>query len=225
MTEGQRQLFLATAYREAPRYYPLFFVLAGTGMRLGEGLALQPEDLDCSRKTIRIARAFSEDGALDTPKSWHGRTVDISQSLADTLAAHEMTRKLDKLKYGWAELPPWLFVTKTGMPVDPANVRRAMLRVLKATKLPLHFTPHGLRHTYASILLADGVSPVYVQEQLGHATIELTVSTYGRWLKKKAPGALDRLDYAISLGSGSRSGFSGESWRVQPTGNSLYSRT
>ena len=86
------------------------------------------------------------------------------------------------------------FVTKTGTPVDPANVRRAMLRVLKAATLPLHFTPHCLRHTYASILLAEGVSPVYVQEQLGHATIELTVSTYGRWLKKKAPGALDRLD-------------------------------
>jgi len=37
-----------------------------------------------------------------------------------------------------------------------------------------HFTPHCLRHSYASILLADGVSPVYVQEQFGHATIELT---------------------------------------------------
>jgi len=71
--------------------------------------------------------------------------------------------------------------------------RRAMLSLLKKAKLPLHFTPHCLRHTYASILLAEGVSPVYVQEQLGHATIELTVSTYGRWLKKKAPGALDRL--------------------------------
>jgi len=204
MTQAQRQVFLATAFREAPRYYPLFFVLAGTGMRLGEGLALQPEDLDCSTKTIRIARAFSEDGILDTPKSGHGRTVDLSRSLADTLAAHTMTRKQEKLKYGWSELPPWLFVTKKSTPVDPANVRRAMLRVLKAAKLPLHFTPHGLRHTYASILLAEGVSPVYVQEQLGHATIELTVSTYGRWLKKKAPGALDRLDCAISFESGSK---------------------
>jgi len=36
---------------------------------------------------------------------------------------------------------------------------------------------------------------MYVQEQLGHATIELTVSTYGRWLKKKAPEPLDRLDF------------------------------
>lgn len=77
MTPAQRQRFLATASREAPRYYPLFFVLAGTGMRLGEGVALQPEDIDESTHTIRIARAFSEDGTLDTPKSGHGRTVDL----------------------------------------------------------------------------------------------------------------------------------------------------
>ena len=44
------------------------------------------------------------------------------------------------------------------------------------------------------VLLADGVSPAYVQEQLGHASIELTVGTYGRWLRKKGPGAVDRLD-------------------------------
>jgi integrase len=204
LTKDQRQLFLHTAHRETPRYFPLFFALAGTGMRLGEALALQPEDLDVAGKMIRISRAFSEDGALDTPKSGHGRTVEMSQSLADMLMAHEVTRKQDKLKYGWCSLPSWLFVTKTGMPVNPANVRRAMLRVLKAAKLPLHFTPHGLRHTYASILLADGVSPVYVQEQLGHATIELTVSTYGRWLKKKAPGALDRLDSVAVPQSGSK---------------------
>jgi integrase len=204
MTKAQRQLFLATAYREAPRYYPLFFVLAGTGMRLGEGIGVQAEDVDFSAKTIRIARAFSEDGEIGTPKSGHGRTVDLSQALADMLAAHDLTRKQERLKYGWTNLPPWLFVTKEGTPVDPANVRRAMLRVLKAAALPLHFTPHCLRHTYASMLLADGVSPAYVQEQLGHATIELTVSTYGRWLKKKAPGALDRLESVAIPRSGSK---------------------
>ena len=181
MTQSQRHLFLATALRVAPRYYPLFFGLAGTGMRLGEGLALQPEDADYSGRTIRIVRAFSEDGALETPKSGHGRTVDLSEALVDVLRAHDRTRKQDALKYGWVALPPWTFVTKAGTPVNPANVRRAMLRVLKAAGLPQHFTPHCLRHTYASLLLADGVSPVYVQEQLGHATIELTVSTYGRW--------------------------------------------
>jgi integrase len=93
MTKAQRQHFLPTALQEAPRYYPLFFVLAGTGMRLGETLALQWEDMDVPAKTIRIARAFSEDGTLDTPKCGHGRTVDMSQLLAETLAAHETRHK------------------------------------------------------------------------------------------------------------------------------------
>ena len=204
MTKVQRQHFLATVLQKAPRYYPLFFVLAGTGMRLGEALGLQWQDVDEAAKTIRIARAFSEDGTLDTPKSGHGRTVDMSQSLADTLVASEIRYKQDKLKYKWTDLPPWLFVTKAGTPLDARNVRRAMYSILKKAKLPLHLSPHCLRHTYASILLADGVSPVYVQEQLGHATIELTVSTYGRWLKKKAPGALDRLDIVTEVASGSK---------------------
>jgi len=66
--------------------------------------------------------------------------------------------------------------------------------VLKAADLPGRFSCHSLRHTYASMLLAAGVSPAYVQEQLGHASIELTVGTYGRWLRKRAPGALNILD-------------------------------
>jgi integrase len=44
------------------------------------------------------------------------------------------------------------------------------------------------------MLLAAGVSPAYLQEQLGHASIELTVGIYGRWLRKRAPGALEVLD-------------------------------
>lgn len=185
MTKAQRQLFLTAASQEAPRYYPLFFTLAGTGMRLGEALGLQWEDVDIPTQTIRITRAFSEDGTLDTPKSGHGRTVDMSSSLTEMLTRHLLQRKQEQLKHGWTDRPSWLFVSKAGTLLDPANVRKAMQTIIKKAKLPTHFTPHSMRHSYASILLADGVSPVYVQEQLGHATIELTVSTYGRWLKKK----------------------------------------
>jgi integrase len=119
MTKVQRQHFLAGALQETPRYYPLLFVLAGTGMRLGEALALRWEDVDGPVKTIRINRAFSEDGTLNTPKSGHGRTVDMSQSLTDILAMHETRHKQDKLKYGWTELPDWLFVTKAGTRLTP----------------------------------------------------------------------------------------------------------
>src|SRR5713226_2474520 len=67
-------------------------------------------------------------------------------------------------------------------PLNKSNARRAFNRLLKRADLPAHFSPHCLRHTFASVLLQQGESPVYVQRQLGHASIKLTVDTYGNWL-------------------------------------------
>jgi integrase len=79
-------------------------------------------------------------------------------------------------------------------------VRRVFVRLLKRAKLPLHFSPHSLRHTFASLLLQQGESPVYVQRQLGHASIKHTVDTHGKWLPMGNKAAVDRLDD----GSGSK---------------------
>ena len=91
-------------------------------------------------------------------------------------------------------MPPWVFPSEAWTPLDHHNVAKRFRWLLKQTGLPGHFHLHCLRHSYASLLLQDGVSPAYVQEQLGHASIELTVGQYGRWLRKRAPGAVDRLD-------------------------------
>jgi integrase len=77
-------------------------------------------------------------------------------------------------------------------------VRRAMTRVLKAAGLPGHFTPHSLRHSFGSLLIAAGESPAYVQQQMGHASIQMTVDVYGSWLPVRAAGAVDRLAAATS---------------------------
>jgi hypothetical protein len=53
-----------------------------------------------------------------------------------------------------------------------------------------------LRHTFASLLLQQGESAVYVQRQLGHASIKLTIDTYGKWLPMGNKAAVDRLDDA-----------------------------
>jgi integrase len=55
-------------------------------------------------------------------------------------------------------------------------------------------TPHCLRHTFASLLLQQGESPAYVQRQLGHAPIQLTVDTYGKWLPMGNKAAVNQLD-------------------------------
>jgi integrase len=199
MTREQRQRFLESAAQVEPKYYPLFFTLASTGMRLGEGLALQWQDLHLEAREVRVARALSA-GRVDTPKAGHGRTVDLSKPLSEMLGRLQVQRKAEKLKSGWSEIPLWAFCTSAGTPLDESKVRKAMSRVLKAAGLPLHFSPHCLRHTYASLLLQQGESPAYVQRQLGHASIQLTVDTYGKWLPNENKGAVDRLDEA----SGSR---------------------
>ena len=155
MTRDQRHLFLLTAMKEKPGYYPLFLTLAGTGMRLGEALALQWDDLDLVAREIRVARSLSR-GRVDTPKAGHGRTVDISQKLAEMFRHLEQQRAAQVLARGWSMLPPWISCTRAGTPLDESKVRRAMREVLKAARLPLHFSPHCLRHTYASLMLQQG---------------------------------------------------------------------
>ena len=211
----QLSRFLAAVQQKVPRFYPLFFFLSRTGLRLGEARGLQWGDLDLERREVRVERAVSTDGQVDTPKSGHGRSVDLSLSLREVLQRHKaqlaeawLKRKKGRDENGEekpkGEQPPSVFPSEAWTPMDHCNVEKAFKGALKAAGLPAHFSPHSLRHSFASLLLADGVSPAYVQEQLGHASIELTVGTYGRWLRKAAPGAVDRLDGHPQKESGSK---------------------
>jgi len=68
---------------------------------------------------------------------------------------------------------------------------------------------HDLRHSFASLLLQQGESPVYVKEQLGHSSIQITVDCYGHLIpggNKQAVDKLDQILAAISGGSGSQEG-------------------
>src|SRR6266540_4210815 len=202
---GQLSRFLGAALEKLGQLYPLFFTMSRTGLRIGEALALQWGDLDFEAREVRVARAISNTGVIDTPKSGHGRTVDMSAAVRDVLQRHRaklaeawLKRKAERDEQGSelpkGDMPPWCFPSDAWTPRDHSNVGKAFGRCLKAAGLPGHFTPHSLRHTYASLLLADSVSPAYVQAQLGHVSIELTVGTYGKWLRKRSPGAVDRLD-------------------------------
>jgi integrase len=80
-------------------------------------------------------------------------------------------------------------------------VQVALKRACYAAKLRVR-NPHDLRHTYATLLLMSDMSPVYVQKQLGHHSITMTVDTYGRWI----PGeGRDRLDRVLRGSSGHES--------------------
>jgi integrase len=200
----RRQLstLLGGVLATAPRLYPLFLTMARSGLRIGEALALQWDDLDFAGREMRVERAVTNAGDLGTPKSGRGRTVDMSMTVKDTLQRHQtrlaeswLKRKAKKDENGHdlpkGVMPPWVFPSDEWTVMDHANIGKAFKRILKAAGLPMHHSPHSLRHTFASILLQQEESIQHVQRMLGHASITLTVDTYGKWLPMGKKAAVD----------------------------------
>ena len=75
-------------------------------------------------------------------------------------------------------------------PFSQRDVQCELRRACKAAGLEVK-NPHDLRHTYATILLMAGVSPAYVQKQLGHSSISMTVDIYGHWVPGEGRAGLE----------------------------------
>lgn len=193
LTREEVSAFLKAARQHAPREYPLFLCAVRTGMRLGELLGLQWGDVDFNSRFIEIRRNRVA-GRLTTPKSGKTRRVDMSAQLTETLRGLLTTRKAEALRKGQGQVPEWVFCSEDGGPLDGDNLRhRVFYRVLAKSGLRrIRF--HDLRHTFASLLIQNGESLAYVRDQLGHASIQLTVDTYGHLVPGANRQAVDRLD-------------------------------
>lgn len=128
------------------RHYPMALLLARTGMRLGEVLALKWEDIDFEGRFINVVRGFSM-GRIDTPKSNKGRRVDMSLQLKDVLKQLKNHRKLETLKNGWVQVPEWVFINKEGKPLDKNNWRNRIFYKAFEKAGMRRIRVHDLRHT------------------------------------------------------------------------------
>jgi len=191
LAPAEGRLFLETAKEHTPKFYPIFLTALRTGMRQGEILGLQWGDIDWNGKFIEIRRA-SWNRIVTTPKSGKSRRVDLSDQLAQALTEHRLALTKSALKKG-RPMSDWVFPSRAGAPLEPNRVREAFFLALKHAKLRrIRF--HDMRHTFASWLIANGESLVYVKEQLGHHSIQITVDTYGHLIpgaNRKAVNALD----------------------------------
>jgi integrase len=185
----QLSKFLEAANR---RWYPYFLFLARTGVRLGESLAAEVGDINFTDRVITIDKAYSK-GTVQLPKDGESRDVDLSKQLVEVLKAMLAERR-QQCFAGGKTMPELLFPTENGGVMNRTHIWRAILRTLKKAQLDLHFSPHSFRHTFASQLLQLGESPAYVQRQLGHSSIKMTVDTYGKWLPSGNKAAVDKLD-------------------------------
>jgi len=199
----QSAAFLTAA--ENHRLGPLFSVALACGLRLGEATGLRWEDVDLSTGELRIRQQLQRVGRrlevqpLKTEKS--RRTLALPQVCIDRLKAHRTRQLEERLKAG----PAWqetglVFTTyreqsrgHVGAGLHPRNVLRALQTVLKAAALPrLRF--HDLRHSAASLLIAEGVELVEVSKLLGHSEVRLTADLYSHLVKQTAAKAARIMD-------------------------------
>lgn len=162
-----------------------------SGIRWGEAVALRRQACDLLRRQLRIEESATEIGghlSWGLPKTHRRRAVSVPRFVADDLAAH--------LASEVPADPEALVFTVGGFgPVRHGDFLRYRWRpAVKAAELPAGLTPHELRHTAASLLIAGGAGPKSIQTQLGHSTITTTFDVYGHLFEGHLDEVMDRLD-------------------------------
>jgi integrase len=193
--EEARALLLAA---EGTRLYALWAVAWAVGLRRGEALGLRWKDVDLDRGELRVSQTLQRvDGRLQfvPPKSERSRRrVPLPPVTMAALKRHHLQAANEAAKRAGSVGPDDLvFTSSTGTPLEPRNANRVFTDLLKTARLrPTRF--HDLRHTCASLLLAQGVSPRVVMETLGHSAIAVTMNTYGHVMPLAQREAADRMN-------------------------------
>lgn len=187
LTPVQARAFLDAV--KGARLESLYAVALALGLRQGEALGLRWQDVDFDGGVlhVRVAlqRVRGEPARLVEPKTRQSRrTLPMPAIIVAQLRAHHDRQLTECVTAG----PAWqgehwglVFCTATGTPLDARHVVFYFKRQLRHAGLPdIRF--HDLRHSCASLLLAQNVHPRVVMEILGHSTIALTMNTYSHVL-------------------------------------------
>ena len=167
-----------------PEHYGFILCMARTGMRIGEVTALQWHDIDFEKSYIVVRRNIPHHGQVETTKTAASqRRVDMSPELAAELRKLRTERKKQALADGESfDAEEWVFRTAEGTPIHYTNfLRRVWHRVQDIAKVRRR-TPHDLRHSWASHMLAAGGDLAYVSNQLGHSNPSITLRIYSHWI-------------------------------------------
>lgn len=162
LTGAERQAFLDAA-KDAPREVRTFcLVLAYTGCRISEALALTPRRVDLAGQALIFA-------TLKKRRSGVYRAVPVPESVLDTLnMVHGLTEALNRPKKGVADQPLWHWSRTT------AYMRvKEVLEAAGVADGP-HKCPKGLRHGYGVLAISSGVPLNMLSKWMGHASLEVT---------------------------------------------------
>lgn len=165
------------------KVYALFRLLAFTGMRKGEALALTWNDINFKDNTLHINKAISRgvDGRLyvKSTKTGEARTITMDALTMSILEHWRTKQKQDYLKLGYNTLQPkqLVFNNRNNTFINPTLTNTWIKRLQTKHNLK-EISTHGLRHTHCSLLFEAGATLKEVQERLGHTNIKTTMNIY-----------------------------------------------
>ena len=182
-------------FRESyPGYYPLVVLGFRTGLRIGEIIGLQWQDIDTFQKLILVQRNITR-CKITTPKSRSSRRqVRMTSQLIEILKQHKIRMAEKTLKAGWKSMPEWIFTNDDGTPLNYGNFIHRVWNPAMMKSGMRRRTPHDMRHTYATLRLSKGDSLAEVSKEMGHSTAEITYRTYYKWLPNESRSDIDELD-------------------------------
>lgn len=197
---GQAGQLLAAAHGD--RLEALYAVALALGLRQGEALGLRWQDVDLEARQVHVRHALQRiDGRLQLvePKTVRSRrTITMPATVINALREHQRRQLKEQMRIDGG----FVFAHPDGSPLDGTVVTHQFQQLLKRAGLPrLRF--HDLRHSCASLLLAQGVSARMVMETLGHSNISTTLDIYSHVMPSLRQEAADAMDRVLD-GTGTR---------------------
>jgi integrase len=200
LTTEEVEKFLKAAQEFCSKYQPLFLLAVRAGLRRGELVALQWGDIEFGkdhRDTNRfiVVQHNYVRREHTTTKSKKTRRVDMSRELRRVLIELRELRLLEAKWQGKSDISgECVFLSPDRSILDPDNLYHRYFVPVLAKSGVRKIRLHDLRHTFGSLLLQNGASIVYVKDQMGHSSIQVTVDTYGHLIPGANVSYVDRLD-------------------------------
>ena len=198
LTPAQASTLLAAV--AGHRLEALITVAVGLGLRQGEALGLRWQDVDLEAGVLSVRQTLERAGReprFGEPKTARSRrTIHVPGVVAAALRRHRTRQLEERLAAGarWRD-SRLVFTTRIGTTIDKSGLHKDFKAILRAAGLP-NIRYHDLRHTAATLLLAQGVDPRTIMETLGHSQISLTMNTYAHVmpaLQREAAAKMDEI--------------------------------
>lgn len=184
--------------------YTLFRLLAFSGMRKGEALALTWNDVNFKTNEIRINKALSRGTNnrlyIKSTKTGIARTIKKDENSMSILQEWKKKQKQDYLILGYNTLKPkqLVFANETNTYLQPTKTRKWIVQVQEKYKLE-KITTHGLRHTHCSLLFEAGASIKEVQDRLGHTDVQTTMNIYAHVTQKAKEEVIQKFEKYLNI--------------------------